>query len=172
MESVAPPGGVMLSESTARLVEHLAMLAEPEWVHIKGADEPVRARRLVAIEPTAWPARARRSEPGRSALGDGRPRRHVGAHDRWPRWSSWVWWVRRVSASPGWRGRPRRWRPAVGSRCFGPSASHMPVTFPSTSVAQLLRGGHRCGRPGRRSRPRPGPGSIARCRPAGSAAVR
>ena len=27
------------------------MLAEPEWVHIKGADEPVRARRLVAISP-------------------------------------------------------------------------------------------------------------------------
>src|SRR5262249_43101394 len=49
MESVAPPGGVMLSESTARLVEHMAVLAEPEWVRIKGADEPVRARRLVAI---------------------------------------------------------------------------------------------------------------------------
>src|SRR4051812_40746211 len=51
MESVAPPGGVMLSESTARLVEHLAMLAEPEWVRIKGAEEPVRARRLMAISP-------------------------------------------------------------------------------------------------------------------------
>ena len=41
----------MLSESTARLVEHTVLLAEPEWVHIKGADEPVRAHRLVAIEP-------------------------------------------------------------------------------------------------------------------------
>ncbi len=51
IESVAPPGAVMLSESTARLVEHLAVLAEPEWVHIKGADEPVCARRLVAIAP-------------------------------------------------------------------------------------------------------------------------
>ena len=51
MESVAPPGGVMLSESTARLVEHTVTLAEPEWVHIKGADEPMRARRLLAIEP-------------------------------------------------------------------------------------------------------------------------
>ena len=51
MESVAPPGGVMLSESTARLVEHSVMLAEPEWVRIKGADEPVRARRLLAIGP-------------------------------------------------------------------------------------------------------------------------
>jgi class 3 adenylate cyclase len=49
MQSAAPPGGVMLSESTARLVEHTVMLAEPEWVHVKGTDDPVRARRLIAI---------------------------------------------------------------------------------------------------------------------------
>jgi class 3 adenylate cyclase len=55
METVAPPGGVMLSESTARLVEHTVMLAEPEWVRIKGADEPVRARRLLAIRPRHAP---------------------------------------------------------------------------------------------------------------------
>jgi len=42
MESVAPPGGVLLSESTARLVEHLTVLAEPEFVRIRGFDEPVR----------------------------------------------------------------------------------------------------------------------------------
>ena len=51
MESVAPPGGVMLSESTARLVENTVTLAEPEQVSIKGADHPVPARRLVAITP-------------------------------------------------------------------------------------------------------------------------
>ena len=51
MESVAPPGAVMLSEATARLVEHTVMLAEPEQVRIKGADEPVPARRLLAIGP-------------------------------------------------------------------------------------------------------------------------
>ena len=49
MESVAPPGGVMLSESTARLVEHTVTLADPRWVHIKGAEEPVPARRLLGI---------------------------------------------------------------------------------------------------------------------------
>ncbi|MFG1933881.1 ATP-binding protein [Mycobacterium sp. NPDC048908] len=49
MESVAAPGGVMLSESTARLVEHSAVLSEPELVHIKGADEPVPARRLLGV---------------------------------------------------------------------------------------------------------------------------
>jgi adenylate cyclase len=47
MESVAPPGGVMLSESTARLVEHVAVLGAPERVHVKGADEPLLARRLL-----------------------------------------------------------------------------------------------------------------------------
>ena len=41
MEAVAPPGGVMLSESTARLVEHAAVLGEPERVRIKGADDAV-----------------------------------------------------------------------------------------------------------------------------------
>ncbi|KRE27271.1 cyclase [Mycobacterium sp. Soil538] len=51
MESVAPPGTVMLSESTARLVEHVVMLDEPEPVAIKGCDELVSARRLTAIRP-------------------------------------------------------------------------------------------------------------------------
>ena len=49
MESVAPPGGVMLSASTARLVDSSAALGEAELVRIKGADEPVRAHRLVGI---------------------------------------------------------------------------------------------------------------------------
>jgi class 3 adenylate cyclase len=66
MESVAPPGGVMLSESTARLVEHTVMLAEPEWVRIKGADEPVPARRLIGIGPRDGPVgRAEASLVGR-----------------------------------------------------------------------------------------------------------
>ena len=49
MESVAPPGGVMLSASTARLVEGAASLAEWESVRIKGAQEPVPARRLLGM---------------------------------------------------------------------------------------------------------------------------
>jgi adenylate cyclase len=48
MESIAPPGGVMLSGSTARLVENTVGLSEPELAHIKGADEPVRVRRLLS----------------------------------------------------------------------------------------------------------------------------
>ena len=49
MESVASPGGVMLSASTARLVEGTAALGEPESVRIKGAEEPVAARRLLGM---------------------------------------------------------------------------------------------------------------------------
>jgi class 3 adenylate cyclase len=63
MESVAPPGGVMLSESTARLVEDAAMLGEPEMVHIKGAQDPVRARRLLGMAE-----QPRRTGPSESPL--------------------------------------------------------------------------------------------------------
>ena len=49
MESVAPAGGVMLTESTARLVDGAASLGEPELVQIKGADAPVPARRLLGM---------------------------------------------------------------------------------------------------------------------------
>jgi class 3 adenylate cyclase len=49
MESVAPPGGVMLSASTARLVDGAATLGEAESVQIKGAEEPVAVRRLLGM---------------------------------------------------------------------------------------------------------------------------
>ncbi len=50
MESVAPAGGVMLSESTARLVQDAVVLGDHELHQIKGAGSPVRARRLLAID--------------------------------------------------------------------------------------------------------------------------
>jgi class 3 adenylate cyclase len=49
MESVAPPGAVMLSESTARLIEGAATLGEAERVRIKGTDQPVCAQRLLGV---------------------------------------------------------------------------------------------------------------------------
>jgi class 3 adenylate cyclase len=49
MESVAPPGAVMLSASTARLVEGAATLGEPEMVRIKGTDQPACAQRLLGV---------------------------------------------------------------------------------------------------------------------------
>ena len=44
MESIAPPGGVMLSGSSARLVENTAVLGEPELVQIGGGTH--RCRRV------------------------------------------------------------------------------------------------------------------------------
>ena len=58
MESVAPPGGVMLSASTARLVETVASLGDLELVQIKGSEQPVLARRLLGV-----------SEPDRESAG-------------------------------------------------------------------------------------------------------
>jgi class 3 adenylate cyclase len=49
MESVAPPGAVMLSASTARLVEGAATVGEVERVRIKGTDQLVCAQRLLGV---------------------------------------------------------------------------------------------------------------------------
>ena len=49
MESVAPPGGVMLSASTAQLVEGAATLGDVERVRIKGTDQPACAQRLLGV---------------------------------------------------------------------------------------------------------------------------
>jgi adenylate cyclase len=61
MESAAPPGGVMLSQSTARLVEDVAVLAGPEMVRVKGANDPVAAFRLIATPPVHQ--HSRRNDP-------------------------------------------------------------------------------------------------------------
>src|SRR5690242_2442242 len=60
MESAAPPGGVMLSLSTARLVEDAAVLGQEEFVSIKGRDDPVAACRLLHV--TQRKAQAARQE--------------------------------------------------------------------------------------------------------------
>jgi class 3 adenylate cyclase/tetratricopeptide (TPR) repeat protein len=65
MESVAPPGGVMVSDSTARLVDTVAMLGETEQVHIKGAEDPVPAHRLLGMATGPRPDRAEPTFVGR-----------------------------------------------------------------------------------------------------------
>src|SRR6476619_133571 len=65
MESVATPGGVMISASTARLVENAAILGDVELVRIKGAGDPVPARRLLAISTGRGPNRVETSFVGR-----------------------------------------------------------------------------------------------------------
>jgi class 3 adenylate cyclase len=94
MESVAPPGGVMLSASTARLVDGAAALGEPELVQIKGADEPVAAHRLLGMgERHRAVGRAESNLVGRRwemAAVEGL----LGPCHRWPRrggGSAWYW---------------------------------------------------------------------------------
>jgi adenylate cyclase len=78
MESVAPPGGVMLSESTARLVEDRVVLGERETVHIKGFATAVPARRLLGVdsEHPGKPRKTRREsrlvgrQPERDAIAE------------------------------------------------------------------------------------------------------
>ncbi|AKS31821.1 AAA family ATPase [Mycolicibacterium goodii] len=61
MESVAPHGGIMCSDTTARLVEDSVTLDAPEMVHIKGFERPVVAHRLLSA--TAAAQHAGRSDP-------------------------------------------------------------------------------------------------------------
>ena len=50
MEAAAPPGGVLCSQSTARLVERTTRLGPVEVVAVKGSEEPVPARQLHAVQ--------------------------------------------------------------------------------------------------------------------------
>ena len=50
MESAAEPRGVMLSESTARLVAADVTLGEPHLVRIKNVGDPIRAHPLLAVD--------------------------------------------------------------------------------------------------------------------------
>ena len=131
MESVAPPGGVMLSASTARLVDGVAVLGEPEMVRIKGAEEPVAAHRLLGI--------------GERHPGVGRPESTLVGR-RWEMsavegcWTvrsmvKALWWAssgRLVSGKAVWCASFRRWHLRVVSRCSLPYASRTPARFPST----------------------------------------
>ena len=131
MESVAAPGGVMLSASTARLVDGAAALGEPEMVRIKGADQPVAAQRLLGMEERhRLIERAVSDLVGRrwemSAV-EGLLDRAVEGHGA----------VVGLVGSPG-IGKSRlgarclRWRVAVVWRCSPPSASRTPARSPST----------------------------------------
>ncbi|MGB6209109.1 ATP-binding protein [Mycobacterium sp.] len=66
MESVAPPGGVMVSASTARLIEDAVALGAAEFVHIKGTDRAIHAQLLLSVSEERRPvARAESKLMGR-----------------------------------------------------------------------------------------------------------
>ncbi len=88
MESIAPPGGIMLSESTARLVDTAVLLGETELHPIKGASTPVPARRLLHRGTST--ASAQRVEIGRARAGNDLSHRATTMETstrRRPRWT-------------------------------------------------------------------------------------
>jgi hypothetical protein len=101
MESVAPPGGVMLSESTARLIEYGAVLGEPELVRINGGQfsgarlSPVGRFRARADRPS-------RLDSGWAPVGAGCLGRCVGSVDHRLRVCGWCGGV------GGYRQEPHR----------------------------------------------------------------
>jgi hypothetical protein len=85
MESVAPPGGVMLSESTAHLVEDHTLLGERELVHVKGVEGLILTRRLLQAPRPARRGHHRRLGADRPPVGTERYQGHLGTVDRRPR---------------------------------------------------------------------------------------
>jgi adenylate cyclase len=112
MESVAPPGGVMLGESTASLVAHATMLGEPQKVHIKGSDQPVVAWPLLSMGTGRQPVGRwvstlvdRKWEAGHvdrdaGPVGPGPRLRGAGGRSRWYRQDPHRW------SDRGDRGKP------------------------------------------------------------------
>ncbi len=139
MESVAPPGGVTLSGSTARLVDGAATLGECELIQIKGADAPVPAYCLLGMaERDGAVGRAESNLVGRrgemSAV-EGLLARAVDGHGA----------VVGVVGPPG-IGKSRlvrevaaMWLVTAVWRCSPPSAESHTSQVPFHAVARLLR---------------------------------
>ena len=170
MESVAPPGGVMLTESTARLVEHATVLGAPEWVYVKGAEEPLPARRLLGA--AAERGRIGRREP--TLVGRTWEMNTVaGILDQA---ISGAGCVAGVVGPPG-IGKSRIMREAVtlatgrGVNVFTVSCESHTREVPFHVVARLLRTVFGDRRPRRARGPRAGAGPHPRRQPGGPAAA-
>ncbi|OBA83731.1 cyclase [Mycobacterium sp. 1164966.3] len=138
MESVAPAGGVLLSESTARLVRHGTVLSEPELVTIKGVDHPVPAWRLHAIAK-------QEHQPGRpDSTFVGRQREIDTVADALNRSISGLGCVVSVSGPPG-IGKTRLVRETAesalqrGAEVFSTFCESHAGDIPFHAMARLLR---------------------------------
>ena len=133
MESVAPPGrgDAVAVHRAARRAPH-RNVAEPEWVRIKGADEPVRARRLLGIGPRDGLV----GRPEASLVG--RHREMAAVSVMVDRTIGGRGGVVNVVGPPGYRQEPGgsggrgAGRRSRGRSCFGGSASRMLGTSRST----------------------------------------
>ena len=93
MESAAPPGEVMLSTSTARLVDGTAALGEPELVQHQGVRQAgARLSGLLGMEERHRPVGRVGVESGRSTAGAVGRRRLVGPRRSTATAQSWVRW--------------------------------------------------------------------------------
>jgi len=140
MESVAPPGGVMLSASTARLVEGAAVLDGAELIQIKGADDGVPVCRLLGMRQDRTVKR--RGEPGWSAMGNERRRGIIGPCHRRP-WRCGghcrvAWYRKKPSGARAFRYSLCAW--GGGFRNFL-RVAHQPDSLPRCCSA--LARGHR-----------------------------
>jgi hypothetical protein len=171
MESVAPPGAVMLTASTARLVEGAATLGEPEMLRVKGADQPVAAHRLLGIEERHRAGgRAESTLVGRrwemSAV-EGLLERAIDGYGA----------VVGVVGSPG-IGKSRLVREvaamsaARGVDVFSVFCESHASDVPFYVVARLLRAAFRVADLDASAARAPGTGSGARCRAGGLVALR
>ena len=138
MESVAPPGGVMLSASTARLVDGAAALGEPELVQIKGADEPVapggcwawaNEHRAVGVLSRIWWVGAGRCPPSKACW--------TVPSTATARWSAW--WGHRASARAVWCVKSSAMAAARGVDVFTAFCESHTSQVPFHAVARLLR---------------------------------
>ena len=139
MESVAPPGGVMLSASTARLVDGAAALGEAG----AGSDQGCRRAGAPPIACWAWATGiAPSGVPSRIwSVGGGRcpPSRAcwTARSMATARWSAW--WGHRASARAVWCARWRRWRVDRGVDVFTAFCESHTSQVPFHAVARLLR---------------------------------
>ena len=139
MESVAPPGAVMLSASTARLVDGAAALGEPEMVQHQGC------RRAGAPPSGCWASAngiALSGVPSRLwSVGGGRcpPLRACWTVQSMATalWSAW--WGHPASARAVWCARWRRWRVDRGVEVFTAFCESHTSQVPFHAVARLLR---------------------------------
>ena len=138
MESVAPPGGVMVSDSTARLVDSSAMLGEAELVHIKGATDPVPAHRLLGMA-TGRAIGQGRTDFRRTAVGDGCARRRSASGRSAATEASSAWSGRRESARAASCARLTARAKDLGVEVFSTYCESHATDVPFHAVAALLR---------------------------------